>query len=501
MKKRNILALTMAVCIAVLGLAGCGSEKKGDSVKLTWYVVGSEQRDLKLVNEEINKITREKIGAEVDIKMLDWSAYDQKMNMIIATRDEFDLCWTAPQTNDYFNNVARGAFVELDEMLKTKAPNTWKSVDSEIWNAARVNGKLYGVINNQIMSTSFGFGIQRPISDASGIYYGDINSYKDLAPMLEFIKKNYPDKICLGYTPSSEPFSNALMMFGFEAVGANRIPGVIRLGDDSEYKIFNQYETDEFKEFINIMHDWYQKGYLKSDAATTNEYEADMNAGKIAIMFPSFLTEDTTISDLEPDVPYGNTGVPYYSKRFFEPWISTDRATATMTAISATSKHPEKAMELIELINTDKELYNLLCFGIEGKHYEKVKPYKNVQGAMVDIKQIENSGYAPNTSWMFGNTENVYIKEHDVPVEHWKQLNEEAHKSTILGFTFDSKNVRNEISMCNNVLDEYLTSLTSGSADPNGRYEAFIEKLKTAGCDKIVAEKQRQMDEWVKNNK
>ncbi len=54
------------------------------------------------------------------------------------------------------------------------------------------------------------------------------------------------------------------------------------------------------------------------------------------------------------------------------PYVTNASTTGAMTAISSTSKHPEKAMELINLVNTDSTLRNLLMFGIEGTHYEKV---------------------------------------------------------------------------------------------------------------------------------
>jgi putative aldouronate transport system substrate-binding protein len=42
-----------------------------------------------------------------------------------------------------------------------------------------------------------------------------------------------------------------------------------------------------------------------------------------------------------------------------------------MTAISRTTADAERAMMLLELINTDKELFNTLVYGISGKHYNK----------------------------------------------------------------------------------------------------------------------------------
>ena len=50
--------------------------------------------------------------------------------------------------------------------------------------------------------------------------------------------------------------------------------------------------------------------------------------------------------------------------------LTTGGITATMQAINRNSKNPERAMMLLELLNTDKDLYNLLNFGIKDKHYK-----------------------------------------------------------------------------------------------------------------------------------
>ncbi|MNP84439.1 hypothetical protein D3C76_1837450 [compost metagenome] len=52
-----------------------------------------------------------------------------------------------------------------------------------------------------------------------------------------------------------------------------------------------------------------------------------------------------------------------------------------------------------------------------------------------------------------------------------------------------------------NVIAQYYLPLETGSVDPEEILPQFIAKLKTAGIDKVIAEKQKQLDEWVKSNK
>lgn len=497
MKLKKIISTLLISALTIPCFAGCSSSKD-DVPELTWYFGGAEQRDLALVNDKVNEIIKDKIGATVKFVQVDWSSYDQKLNMMISTGEEFDLCYTSPQRNDYYNNVSRNAFWELDELLDEYGKQTRAQIPERLWDATRVNGKIYGVINYQIMATAYGFAVQREMADAAGFEWASIENYKDIEPMLEYVKSTDNTKIPLSYNKASNLFFGALPLFGFDAIGGNTVPGVVRI-DDETHTVINQYDTPEFKELIETMRDWYKKGYVKKDAATSEEYASDKAASKFGVLMPEYLANDTTEEDLKPNEPYAGAGVPYYAKKLTPAYITTDRVLATMTAISKTSKHPEKAMQFLELVNTDEELYNLICWGIEDVHWKRVN-YTDVDGKTVEVEQIPDSGYAQNRAWMFGNTSNLWLSKHDMPTERWLKINDEAVTTDLLGLSFDSSTVQTEMAACNAVISEYLNSLVSGSVDIDSEYPKFIEKLKVSGADKIIEEKQRQLDEWKKVN-
>lgn len=48
-----------------------------------------------------------------------------------------------------------------------------------------------------------------------------------------------------------------------------------------------------------------------------------------------------------------------------------------------------------------------------------------------------------------------------------------------------------------NIVDQYRRGLESGVLDPDKELPAFLGKLQSAGIDKIIAEKQKQLDEWA----
>jgi putative aldouronate transport system substrate-binding protein len=79
--------------------------------------------------------------------------------------------------------------------------------------------------------------------------------------------------------------------------------------------------------------------------------------------------------------------------------------------------------------------------------------------------------------------------------------NKNSAVSPAFGFTFDNSSVTNETSAVLNVINEYLPGLNTGSMDPEVELPNFIAKLKAAGLDKIIAEKQAQLDKWASQQK
>ena len=50
------------------------------------------------------------------------------------------------------------------------------------------------------------------------------------------------------------------------------------------------------------------------------------------------------------------------------------------------------------------------------------------------------------------------------------------------------------------VFDQYRLPLENGVIDPDENLPKFIQALKDAGIDTVIAEKQRQLDEWAAAN-
>ncbi|MDG0792128.1 ABC transporter substrate-binding protein [Cohnella ginsengisoli] len=445
-------------------------------VELTWYYPqNAANADLQLVNDAVNKITKEKINATVKLNPFDFGTYEQKMNTMTAAGEKMDIVWTSSWWFKFDQNQLKGAFLPLDDLLKTSGQKLYDSLDKKFWDDATLQGKIYAVPNFQFSAQRASVVIQKRFIDKYKLDTSTIKKMEDLEPFLKQIKEGEP-----GITPFGtwKGFYTALL-YGIDT----KVPVYY---DDPTNTVLPDV-TDEMRANYALAHSWYTKGYINQDAATLKSAADVYNKGTTAVWFdwtgkPGSEVEYKA-ADGGNDVVLVPLGEPVFTG-----------AASTLNAISRTSENPERAMMFLELVNTDKELYNTLVYGIEGKHYTKTT------GNFIKIDQ--NAGYFTNTDWIFGNITNEYLPEGSPAdkIEQTIKMNNEARVSKYNGFVFNGEAVKTEIANVNAVNGEYAASLGSGTLDPAKYLPIYEEKLKKAGAEKIRAEKQKQLNEWLAAN-
>lgn len=476
---KKIICLCLAL-IMVFAMVGCNGDKKeeGDGVvTLKWFVPGGAQTDHASVLEEVNKIVEPAIGAKLDLQFIDLGAFGERMKMNMASQTEFDIMWVG-YANSYEGAVENGGIIGLEKMLNDVTPDLKESVPDYFWEAARYGDDIYAVPCVQIAAQNYAFCIKKDLVEKYNIDTAAIKTVDDIEPILELIKKNEPDMF--PFQPKYGP-----KLWTFEDYQNLDDTFLAVRKDDPKGKVINLMETKEFQKGIKKMREWYEKGYIRADVASATDDGLDLKQGKygvhIQVMKPGL------------EATFKNTnGYDIVTAPFTTPFFDGQGALQTMNAISSTSKHPEKALQLLELVNTNKELHNLLSFGIKDKHY-----IINENGK---AEYIEDSGWQPKADWKFGNQFNSIILEgqDDDVWEQTIEMNESAVKSKLLGFTFLTTNITRELSNVTSVVSEYNTGMQKGYNDPKNYLSEYKSKLKTAGLDKMIEEAQRQVDEFLK---
>ncbi|WP_135546403.1 ABC transporter substrate-binding protein [Paenibacillus cymbidii] len=488
-------SLVLAACSSGGGNSSTGSSASPAAndpsqlkeVELVWYYPQNEiPKDLKSVQDEVNKITKQKINATVKLSPVAIGDYTQKMNTVVASGEAFDIAWTSNWNFDYLQNVTKGAFLALDDMIAKTTPKLKSALPDYAYNGTKVNGKLYGVPNIQYSYLNDGIFIQKRLVDKYAIDLNSINKLEDLEPILAKIKSGEPDLVPL---PMDRTGFWSYLVTSNNLEEIHRASGLVIDYADPK-KVLSVYSTPQYKKTMEILQGYYQKGYINQDAPTLKSAVDIRKLGKEAVMVTNVLKEGK-----EQEIKRANSGIDVVKKQLVKPHVVPAAITATINAISRTSKNPERALMFIELLHTDKDLFNLLAFGVENKHYTKIGDNM--------VRIIPDGGYNPNTGWIFGNVFRGYLLEGQDP-DTWKtteKLNNESEKSPIIDFKFNPDPVASEIANIASVIDEFKPGLETGAVDVAKVLPQFQEKLKNAGSDKVVAEAQKQLDAYYASKK
>lgn len=452
-------------------------------------VFGAVPADIKEVAAELNKITKEKINATVNILPISIGSYVQQMNLMHSGGEKLDLSFTFASGGLYASSAATGKLLELDELLKEHGQGIIGAVGEDFVYVPRIDGKLYGIPIVDVFAKGLAIYMRQDLVEKHQIDVSAIKTLDDLEKVFKTIKDNEPNVIPLSATKGN---SSVASYKNYDDLGD-------RLGILPDYdnglKVVNLFETQDYADQLDRMHRWFKAGYINKDAATTTQQPSVLLRAGTAFSLMT-LYNHTTKGNLENE-----TGQKLVEVELIPPHSTTADTMAGLWTIAQHSQNPERAMMLLNLMYTDKDIANLLTWGIEGKHYVMVT---ESQAGFPDGLDATSVGYnLKNIDWIMGNSTLSHLSTSNDPKQHEmsKGFKERSIHSKALGFLFNEEPVKGEGIALRNVLEQYAGILDTGTVEPGKKLEEFNQKLKAAGLEKYIAEKQKQLDAWAAANK
>ena len=452
-----------------------------DSVVLKYYFLTASgaTSDLPLIEEKLNEYIEPIIGATVDMTLINVGSYADQVGLMVRTGEPVDLVFGFQA--EMLSYVSQGAVMPLDDLLAEYGQGIIDAVGQDVLDSCKQQGVLYSIPTLKDMAAGRVFIYNQEVADELGLDFSNVKSEKDLTEIFEIVKEKTDLVPFAGAGGGNKIWEN----WSWDTLGDQLC---VLMDGGAEPVVVNLFETDYYKELVTMTRDWYLNGYLISDYATSEDtWSARMinktSFGAINANKPGGLVE------IENTVGYDLGQV-----EILEEFAMTGNVLNTNWMIPTGSEHPEKAMQFLDLMYSDPYVSSLLINGIEGVHYTT-----DEDGF---ITTVPDSGYINSHPWAQGNQfiSKVYAGNDADVWEQQEEYNKNAKKSVAYGFIFDSSNVTNEITACNNVVAKYRASLECGAVDPEVALPEFNAELKTAGIDTIIAEKQRQLDEWLENN-
>lgn len=441
----------------------------GETVTLKWVTVGGGMpENYDAWAENINKYLADKIGVNIDMEVVSWGDWNDRRSIITNTNEDYDILFTNSDT--YTSDVNMGAFMDITDLVQSDAPDLYKMIPEDYWKACEVNGKVYAVPTYKDSSATQYFVWDKTLLDKYKIDATKFTKLEDLTDALTAIKKG--EKSTPFELSSSSDMSS--IFTPYDALSSGLFPLGVRI-DDNDHKVVSVMEQDDIMSELKTLHQWYTDGIINQDAATLAETPAYRSC--FVAQGWSGAAKTTWGPQMGVDaeaVQWGNTV------------MSNDTVRGSLNCISAGCKHPEKALEFLQLINTDSKVRDAFYYGLEGDNFEYTADKK--------IHKL-------NDDWtMAGYTQGTFFNVSqldDADFNQWdevKELNSKATPSVMLGFTLDTSEFEDELSNCIEIFNRYKSELLTGTSDPETEVPALMKELRDAGFDDIVSKTQTQVD-------
>lgn len=500
---KKILSAMLVLALAMGGLMGCKKDEMADNpneVTLKWIMLGSKQKDADMVLSAFNEKLAEYLpDTKVDVEFIDGGDYQEKWNLMMASNESVDIAWSGYAV-DFMSQIQQGSYIELNDLIDKYGQDMKAELPDWLFDLGAVNGKIYCVPNYQMMASwPQGVKVLKEYSDQYLDKEALKKAWEEAKTDINGVKKEYEiwGKFFENLKNAGE-IGNGIDVSSFGNFGNNNVIDKTTVSgysiDLNTMKVVCDEESETTKLWYETVADWFKKGYIRSDILTVEGLGTEPYKN-------GYVAWQHNWCDKTAEIESGELGVEVDAiKMGYDPMIK-NIIPVTSTVIARTSKNPERAMQFINLMNSEKgkDLYNLIVWGIEGKHYTKKDgirievPYNTMQATSDEDYGLMN--------WAVGNIKNSY--EPQATISGWADyvydIDTKAKISPVLGFRPEISKIATQIAQVSAVRGEYQKTLKYGAADnEQALYEEYINKLKTAGSDKIIEELQTQLDEWLK---
>ncbi len=538
--KKKLLAILMASAM-VLGLAACGNSGSAggstgaatggssagstastdasaidtsEHVVITYMTTGGKPTNgaTEEMLAQLNAILTEKVNAELEIYYIDWTNYLSVYNLTLAQMDgSVDLVGTATDWLDAWPNAKNGAFLELSEdMLKTYAPKTWASVSPEHWDLCKYNGNIYLMPeDNYAQWTNHGFAYRLDWAKEAGLADG-VKSWEDLTTYFKWVKANKPD---LKAVWDSDGTQYAQMVGGWITSHSNYVSidglnsGAMWGGTkDDLYTIYSPYvtDTDSLVAYAKMMKEWDEIGVWPTDVLnnTASTNRDDFRVGLVAAeqhhtQTWTDLCSATSSNTIYQDDPNAETGFFYFGEESKN--VVALSITHGAMAISAASKHPERALMVYDLLRNDEQCYRLLNYGIQGKQWDM-----DANGMRITPASYNSDTDAITTNYWWGRNDDLEVRSAEL---NWPVIDElyKEYDGIKIDYPYGQfipnvDSIQAKIDNISEIHTNYMKQISFGkySGSAEEIVAEYQQALKDAGIDEVTAELQAQVDALYK---
>jgi len=358
---------------------------------------------------------------------------------------------------EYIKYIDNKMLAPLDEYLKLDQAIIKQYISPAIIEAARVDGKVYGISTNLYLGDSEYMILNRSLVEKYEIDLDVTKAIYQFEPYLQLVAANEEGVIPI-VRPVHAPDKDFMDYVGSTIEVAS-----------PEHSVFNT-------SFLTLTF---------SDGGLISHFERMTRFRELGYFAESEPTEDDVffmdVRTLTPKQIKEWEEKGYIVKLYRRHLVKSDEDLVGLFGVSSKSKYPARAMEIIRLITTDDAFHNLFTYGIENLHYKV-----NSDGTATKISDDYSMDYF--------KTGNIFIGY--MPEELGNEYKTEALVSNLNVKLYAFNNIRYELK------EEQQELLDRANEIVAGAYEQLTMGLvedPTHFCDDITAQLNQASLEFYNN--
>jgi putative aldouronate transport system substrate-binding protein len=247
---------------------------------------------------------------------------------------------------------------------------------------------------------------------------------------------------------------------------------VLQLGD-SEHQVVNLYETQEFRDWLDMMYTYQQEGYFSGGSTYFMLLVGDDHFSNYTeIIKGSYEDYFGSTSNIE---------VIDYAPRELTPQITN------LNGICSKTANPELALQALSVCMSDEVISDLFIYGIEGTDYERVDGL------------VDQDARALLNVLSFGNifASSSLVSEGTDRLEKWTEAINEMYEPAMGGVILNMSAYDEELQAIQNVISDYSDLLYGKADDADAALDQLNAALYEAGLGEVLEEANRQMQEGL----
>lgn len=374
MKKILVVVCVLMMLLAISAVSGA---EPMEPVTLRVIMRGEVPNDMDEIVAELERQMADTINVKLNLVWWPNSDISNLTRVSLASGEPNDLIWH-PGRTDMTTFVNMGALLELDELAPIYAPKFLADRPAQMIEYSKYKGRLYALPLGVYNKSGHHYNVRDDLRKALGME--PLENREDIIEFAYKVKEVYPE------IPPIVPGSFGQEQFTtwatFPHLAGKRdedflMPTDALSGDLMLYykhnngKVYNFFDDPEpsVQESLKEARQLYQDGIIYEDVLSLSTYRDAMAENKAAVVsWGDIIPEPTYVNRLKTVVPEGEIASVFNYTTDPGQLVATFKAW-NYQSIAKVSKNPERALQFLEFTQQSQEIYDLLAYGIEGKHW------------------------------------------------------------------------------------------------------------------------------------